>query len=109
MKTKELETTSAGSFAWAAAQDAMRRNENNKCLYTAAEKTKVAGWQSLLDYAYSYKEMFVNYRQKFIVIKIDAARVKDAVMLRDVEAVLESYGVTKSVTAQGVLYRYNKV
>ena len=107
--TKQLDTESAGGFAWAAAQDAMRRNENNKSHYTASQKKQALSWQGLLDYAYSYSEMFVNYRQKFIVIKLEQARVKDRVMLQEVEDILASHDVIKTVSNQGVSYRFAKV
>ncbi len=109
MLTKQLDNDEAGKYSWAAAQDAIRRNANNKSLYTAEEQRRAVTWRDLLDNVYSYDESFINYRQKFITIKLANARVKNRALLSEVEAILGTYNVVKTITPQGINYRFNKV
>lgn len=105
----KLDTDEAGKFGWFASQDAMRRNSNNKSHYSADQVRRVISALDLLDNAYRYDESFINYRQKFIAIKLDNAQVKNRAVLNEVENLLESYGVEKAVTPQSTIYRFMKV
>lgn len=98
----------APNCKWFAAQDAIRRNANNKSLYTAEEQRRAVTWRDLLDNVYSYDESFINYRQKFITIKLANARIKNRVLLSEVEEILDTYAVIKTITPQGINYRFNK-
>ena len=106
--TTKLDTEEAGKHAWFAHQDAMRINSNNKSHYTAKQIRRVGSALDCLDYAYSYDESFINYRQKFITIKLDNARVKDRAMLREIEAGFEADGVEKILTPLATIYRFAK-
>ena len=104
---KELETKSAGSFAFAAAIDAQRRNSNNKSHYTPDQIRKAITARDLLDSAYSYSKLYINYRQKFIAIKAEGARAKDA-MAREVVKLFEANGYGVVATPQGMIIRIDK-
>jgi hypothetical protein len=105
----KLDTDEAGSkYGWFAAQDALRRNSNNKSRYTQEQIRRVISTLDLLDYAYSFDEAFINYRIKFMAIKLDNARIKDRKMLNEVESLLESYGVEKAITPTSIIYRFLK-
>ena len=104
---KELETKAAGVFAYAAAMDAQRRNTNNKSTYTQDEIRRALTVRDLLDSAFSYKTLYINYRQKFIAVKAEGARAKDA-MAREVIALFESNGYTVVSTPQGIIVRIDK-
>ena len=80
---KELETKPAGSFAYAAAMDAQRQNSNNKSTYSQEQIRKALTVRDLLDSAFSYKTLYINYRQKFIAVKAEGARARDS-MAREV-------------------------
>jgi hypothetical protein len=104
---KELDTKDAGQFAFAAAMDAQRQNSNNKSHYTQEQVRKALTVRDLLDSAFSYKSLYINYRKKFIAVKAEGARAKDA-MAKEVVALFESNGYCVASTPQGLLVRIAK-
>ena len=104
---KELDTKDAGQFAYAAVMDAQRQNSNNKSHYTQEQVRQALTVRDLLDSAFSYKTLYINYRKKFIAVKAEGARAKDA-MARDVVRLFESNGYTVAQTPQGLLVRIAK-
>ena len=104
---KELETKAAGQFARAAAMDAQRKNSNNKSHYTQEQIRKALTVRDLLDSAFSYKNLYINYRARFIAVKAEGARAKDR-MAQEVVALFESNGYTVASTPQGVIVRIAK-
>ena len=104
---KELETKEAGQFAFAAVMDAQRRNSNNKSHYSPEQIRKALIVQDLIDTAFSYRSLYVNYRQKFIAIKAEGARAKDA-MAREVIKLFEANGYGVVTTPQGMIIRIDK-
>jgi hypothetical protein len=103
----ELDTKDAGQFARAAAMDAQRRNSNNKSHYTQEQVRKALSVRDLLDSAFSYKTLYINYRKKFIAVKAEGARAKDR-MAKEVVELFESNGYTVAQTPQGLLVRIAK-
>ena len=104
---KELDTKDAGQFAFAAVMDAQRQNSNNKSHYTQEQVRKALIVRDLLDSAFSYKTLYINYRKKFIAVKAEGARAKDA-MAKEVVALFESNGYCVAQTPQGLLVRIAK-
>ena len=106
-KDNELNTVGAGNFAFAAAMDALRRNGEMRSTYTSNQRKRAQSIYDLLDTAYSYKNMYMNFRKKFVSIKLEGARARDT-MARDVEAMFRAEGIERLVSAQGVIYRINR-
>jgi len=104
---KELDTKDAGSYAYAAARDAQRKNSNNKSHYTQDQIRKALSVRDLLDSAFSYTNLYINYRQKFIAIKAEGARARDS-MAKEVVELFESNGYLVASTPQGVIVRIVK-
>jgi len=104
---KELETKDAGNYAYAAARDAQRRNTNNKSSYTQDEIRKALSVRDLLDSAFSYKTLYINYRKKFIAVKAEGARARDS-MAREVVKLFESNGYDVAQSPQGLIVRIVK-
>jgi hypothetical protein len=104
---KELDTKDAGGYAYAAARDAQRRNSNNKSHYTQDQIRKALSVRDLLDSAFTYKNLYINYRQKFIAIKAEGARARDS-MAKEVINLFESNGYLVASTPQGVIVRIAK-
>jgi hypothetical protein len=101
---KELETKAAGGFAYAAAIDAQRRNSNNKSHYSQEQIRRALSVRDLLDTAFSYSKLYINYRAKFIAVKAEGARAKSR-MAKEVVSLFESNGYTVASTPQGVIVR----
>ncbi len=85
--------------------DARMRNLAGKSHYSYAQQTRAERMRLVLEIVYCAKDIYVNYRQRFIALKVDGARVADRVALSELEAEWALEGITKAVTAQGVVYR----
>jgi hypothetical protein len=109
MKEKELDTQSAGYYAYAAARDARMRATAMWSHYTDAERTRAERMKLGLELCYSAKGIYINPRNKFIAIKIDKPTVRDRKNLALLEQDYEAQGITKVLTNQGVTYRIAKV
>ena len=103
----ELDTKEAGTYARAAAMDAQRQNSNNKSHYTQEQVRQALTVRDLLDSAFSYNTLYINYRKKFIAVKAEGARAKDT-MAKEVVELFESNGYTVAATPQGVIVRIAK-
>ena len=108
MNEKELDTNSAGYFAFAASRDAKMKSYAASTFYTEAEKVTAERVKLGLEMVYSAKGVYLTFRKKFISIKIDGARVRDRVNLKFLEAEYEQKGYIKAVTDQGITYRIPK-
>jgi hypothetical protein len=106
MHTRELETRSAGTWAWAAAQNARMRNIVNSSHYTAAERIRAERMSMALSLVYNAQNIYINYRKTKIAVKVDGARVRDPVLLRELEADWAVQGVRKTQSPQGVIYSF---
>jgi hypothetical protein len=104
---KELETKEAGQYAFAAVIDAQRRNSNNKSHYSQEQIRKAVTVRDLIDTAFSYKSLYINYRQKFIAIKAEGARAKDA-LAKEVVKCFEANGYGVVSTPQGMIIRIDR-
>jgi hypothetical protein len=87
--------------------DAQRQNSNNKSTYTQAQVRQALTVRDLLDSAFSYKTLYINYRKKFIAVKAEGARARDS-MAREVITLFESNGYDVASTPQGVIVRIVK-
>jgi hypothetical protein len=104
---QELDTKDAGQYARYAAIDAQRRNSNNKTHYTQDEIRRALSVRDLLDTAFRYKSLYINYRKKFIAVKAESAQARDS-MARDVLKLFESNGYSVVSTPQGIIVRIDK-
>jgi hypothetical protein len=109
MKAQELETKSAGYYAFAAARDASMRAVAMWSHYTDRERVRAERIKIGLEMVYNAKGVHINPRGKFIAIKVDQARVRDRKMLALLEKDYELLSITKVVTEQGVTYRIPKI
>ena len=105
MQNKELDTQSAGYYAYAAARDARMRAAAMWSHYTDAERTRAERIKLGLEIVYYAKGIYINPRGKFIAIKVDNAKVRDRKTLALLESDYHKAGIAKVVTAQGVTYR----
>jgi hypothetical protein len=109
MKAQELETKSAGYYAFAAARDASMRAVAMWSHYTDRERVRAERIKIGLEMVYNAKGVHINPRGKFIAIKVDQARVRDRKMLALLEKDYELLSITKVVTEQGITYRIPKI
>jgi len=108
MKTNELDTKSAGYYAFAAARDARMRNIIESSHYSEKQKISADRMALALELVYQAKGIYINYRKKFIAVKVDRAYVKDRNNLNLLEADYEALGYKKSASPQGITYHIPK-
>ena len=105
MLTHTSETKDAGSYAWAAMRDARMRNEALKSTYSDAERLRAERMRIGLECVYRSNEVHINYRKKFIAVKLSNAIVRDRASVADLESFYASQGISKEITAQAIIYR----
>ena len=109
MKAQELETKSAGYYAYAAARDASMRAVAMWSHYTDRERVRAERMKLGLEMVYNAKGIHINPRGKFIAVKVDQPQVRDRKMLALLEKDYELLSITKVVTEQGITYRIPKI
>jgi hypothetical protein len=109
MKAQELESKSAGYFAYAAMRDARMRAVAMWSHYTDKERVRAERMKIGLEMVYNAKGIHINPRGKFIAIKVDQPQVRDRKNLALLEKDYELLAITKVVTEQGVTYRIPKI
>ena len=103
MQTTYKDTQEA-PVKWWAARDASMRNTVNKTNWGPSVQLKVEQIKMVLDYLYGGR-IYEAYGKKQVSIKIDKPHVKDSAELARMEAYWGSEGITKTETAQGILYK----
>jgi hypothetical protein len=104
MQTVNINTEEAPT-KWFAAQDAQRRNTNNKSHFPQVIQNQITRMLMIMDMVYAAKGVYEAYGKKGVSIKVDGAVIKDRKNLRALEAEWTAKGFTKKVSAQGVIYR----
>lgn len=89
--------------------DARRRNTIMADGYTLMERNRADRIHMVLDTVYTHDGIYVNYRQRFIAIKVSNPLVVDAVNLDHFEQDWQSQGIVRKVTAQGIIYTIPRV
>ena len=107
MKTVELETKSAGRYAYFAAQDAAVKSYAASTHYTNQQKLNAERKKLVLEMAY-YGQVHVNYRKKFVALKVVNTNVQNRKLLAELEQDFAEENIARIVTAQGIVYRIPK-
>ena len=102
---KQLNYKDADDNRRGAALNAYFRNREMACTYTREQQCLAQRALDLLDTAYAYAESYINYRKKFIAVKIEGAIRRDKTMAREAVSILESKGYEVVVTPQGIVVR----
>lgn len=104
MKAVKLATEDA-PYKAAAAIDARMRNIAGASHYPQAKKIRAERVKYALELVYNAANIFINYRQKFIAVKVSAPTVYNKKDLALLEGDWTKEGITKHETAQGIIYR----
>src|SRR5271169_5737301 len=95
MKTSELDTKDAGQYGWFSARDARMKNYAKQSHYSEKQKVQAERIKLGLEMVYNCDEIHINYRDKFIAIKVGNARVRDSKTLQLLESDYEKADITK--------------
>ena len=102
--TKSINTPAA-TRKWWAYKDASMRNVVNATHYSDKQRLQMERMKLAMSLVYAASGIYLNYRKGFATIKVSNARVKDAVLLAELEQGWNALGMTKVVSQQGVIYR----
>lgn len=106
MKEVNLDTQEAGNKAFAA-RDASIKSYAASTAYNEAQKVQAERVKVGLGLVYG-GTVYINYRKKFIAVKVEYPIVRSKKDLRLLEKDYEAAGIVKAVTPQGVTYRIPK-
>ena len=107
MKDHVIDTQEAPNKFWAA-RDARMKAFAGWSHYTDKQRIRAERMALGLEMVYWSTGIHINPRNKFITIKVDKAQVKDNKTLSLLEKDYEAEGITKVVSAQGIIYRIPK-
>lgn len=102
-----LEETKTPQAPWECVMDIKRRNEQNRDTYDAEYHALADDIKHRASQAWSRSRCFLNYRDRFIAIKVDRPTRADATS-KEVETFdryCELVGVKKHVTRSSIVYR----
>ena len=99
-----LDTKAAGQYARGAAINAEMRNREMRSTWTSEKRSAAQTVLDLLDMAYK-GNFYINYRKKFIAVKVDAPIVRDRLTVKAVKAVFEEHEYNVVNTPQGLVVR----
>jgi hypothetical protein len=88
-----------------AALNAYYRNREMACTYTREQQCLAQRALDLLDTAYAYADSYVNYRKKFIAVKIAGAVKRDRKLAAEAQACFAARGYSVVATPQGIVVR----
>jgi|APGre2960657423_1045063.scaffolds.fasta_scaffold00423_6 hypothetical protein len=109
MQEEKIYTRSAGFYAWAASRDAAIKSYVASTGYTDAQKLRAERVKLGLELVYNNRAVRINYRAKWITLKVEGASVRDSRSLALLEADYVAQGITKRVNLEGdVLYKILK-
>jgi hypothetical protein len=105
MLTIETEHKSAGQFAWYAQRDARMRSVVNSSLFNDNQKLKAERVKLGLEMTVFAEQIHIEYRKKFISVKVHKPRHIDKKTLAKFESDWTNEGYTKVLTSQGFTIR----
>lgn len=107
MKTIAISTQEAPNKWWAA-RDARMRNYANASHYTEHQRLAAERMKLFLEMVYNHKGVFISYGKTGISLKVNQAEVRDQKEIDSMEHGWGIVGLTKKITPQGVIYRFQK-
>ena len=88
-----------------AAIDAKHRNQQNVGYWTSKQISTAEKFKLFLESVYTCNDVYINYRKKFIAIKIDNPVSQSEFRELLLNDIIEEKGFTKVVTPQGFILR----
>lgn len=100
-----LNTEDAGTNARGAAIRAAIQNNLTRNTYTPQQQHRAVCAVDLLDTAYRYSAVYVNYRKGFIAVTVRDAQTRDSRLAQQVELLFDQRGYQRVETPQARIYR----
>lgn len=104
MQVRDLDTVSAGQYAYAAMLNARVTSVVNATHFSDTQRLLAERMRLALEMVYSSRAVHLNYRKTQITLKVEQPTIRDRKMLKLLEADWTGLGVVKRVSAQGINY-----
>lgn len=101
---RTLNYISADENARGAAINAMYRNQEMAATYSASERIQAQKLIDIVDLGYAYKDVYTNYRKKFITVKFVGLQKRDRRIAAEVDRCFQEKGYDCFQTPQGTVY-----
>jgi hypothetical protein len=90
-----------------AAADARRRNALYEGQYTAKQRAFAEAFRSQVANAYVRSRVYLNYRERFMAIKVERPSVRDRISsaVAGIEDFCSKHGITAHRTASAIVFR----
>ena len=108
MQETETNHKSAGQYAWFAERDARLRSAVNSSLFSEKQKLRAEQVKLGLEMVYNAEKFYIEFRKKFISVKVHKPVVKDRKGLALLEMCYANEGFELCKTTQGFTYRLFK-
>jgi hypothetical protein len=102
---KQLNYRDADDNKRGAALNAHYRNREMAMSYTPAQQCMAQRALDILDEGFAYDESYINYRKKFMAVKIEGAIKRNRKKAAEIIGILEDRGYSVVSTAQGIVVR----
>lgn len=103
---KQLNTVAADdNNKRGAALNAYFRNREMACTYTREQQCLAQRALDILDTAFAYADSYINYRKKFIAVKIAGQMARSKQLGLEAMGILQDKGYEIAVTPQGLVVR----
>jgi len=102
---KKLNYRDAEDHAQGAALNAYFRNREMAVTYSPAQRCLAQRTLDILDTAFAYVQSYINYRKKFIAVKISGCIRRDKALAKEALSILQDSGYEVIQTPQGIVVR----
>jgi hypothetical protein len=101
----ELNSQSAGRYAFFAARDAAFKSAVNASRFSNQLKLKAERMKLVLEMIYAGDGVSITYCKKWARVKVHNARPRDRKLIKEWEDNWAQDSIVKAVTDQGIIYR----
>lgn len=110
MFIKEINVKESAQPAWVAVADARLKNMENVKLWNTGAITEASYFADAARAAFVRSQVYVNYRKKFIAIKVTGPDRKDLCTseVRGLQAYAEARGYERVLTKKSLIFRIRK-
>jgi len=111
MQTKQIDTQEVElGRKFAAHLDATRRSKESQAAYSKTQQREANLMYENVRHAFARSKVYLTYRDNFYTVKVHRPTASDKLSkeVTKIEKLFTDVGATKVVSAQGIIYRFNK-
>ena len=96
--------------AFIARMDADQKNRENRALFSTEQILEGAKFKDMVDAAFFRRRTFLNFREKFMTVKVEAPKTEDRISqeYRDVMSFAKAQGITVRQGRASIIFEINR-